>query len=190
MSSHWMQTATGKIFDFENPTPEMIDPVDITLALARTARFNGHVPFYSVAQHSLMVSVYGTEENALIGLLHDATEAYIGDMVAPLKRLPGMEAYRELEAKIWRCIAIRFGLPMAIPPEVKETDLRMLATEKEIFIPQEAKPWELGVEPYSLKTLRRQTMGLTAHMFMTRWGNLQPGVFNDTLEHMIWEAAC
>lgn len=188
----WLQTATGKVFDFENPTPEMICPEDIVLALSRTTRFNGHVPFYSVAQHSLEVSFrFLDAERALIGLLHDAAEAYVGDVVSPLKRMPYMQGYRDLEGRVWAAIASRFELPEEIPEEIEHADLRMCATEKETFIPQEAKPWGLGVEPYaSLKVPSPQPPAVIAKSFARRWAYLVPGAFNGCDMRRIWQAKC
>ena len=80
----WILTWSGKRFDLFEPTPEMIDPRDIAQALGTIARFNGHTKeHYTVAQHSVIVANLVPPEHQLAALLHDATEAYIGDMVRP-----------------------------------------------------------------------------------------------------------
>lgn len=123
MSSGRIRTFTGKMVDLVNPTEPMIDIRDIAHALSRICRFGGHIDsFYSVAQHSIVCSNRVPQELALCGLLHDATEAYIGDMVRPLKYLPQMAFFRDTEQKIWEVIARRWGLPDHIPDAVKKVD--------------------------------------------------------------------
>jgi len=95
----WFLTASGKRFWPLDPRPEDICIEDIAHALSHICRFGGHVREpYSVAQHSVIVSMIVKPENALYGLLHDAAEAYAGDMVRPLKR--GMPAYRSIESAV------------------------------------------------------------------------------------------
>ena len=108
--------------------PEDIDLVDIANALARQCRFLGHVAgFVSVGEHSLVVSrlLEQRGESPLIqatGLLHDASEAYLGDISGPLKRLPAFDGYREVEEHVERVIAAKYGLPFPYPPIVKVCD--------------------------------------------------------------------
>src|SRR4051812_20612492 len=83
----WMQTYTGRAFWPLDAQPEDVDPLDIAAALSMLCRYGGHVSrFYSVAEHCLLMSEAVAPEHALWALLHDATEAYMGDMVRPLKR--------------------------------------------------------------------------------------------------------
>lgn len=109
-------------------SPEDVDLVDIANALARQCRFLGHVSgFVSVGEHSLVVSRLLEErgESPLIqatGLLHDASEAYLGDISGPLKRLPAFDGYREVEEHVERVIAAKYGLPFPYPPIVKVCD--------------------------------------------------------------------
>jgi hypothetical protein len=93
-------------------------------------RFNGHTSRpYSVAEHSLLGAALCPAPCRLAFLLHDATEAYLGDVLGPLKRLPMFGGYRELEAQLARVIALRFGLPLLMTKTVEVIDKRMLATE-------------------------------------------------------------
>jgi uncharacterized protein len=132
----WLQTYNGIAFDLRNPTEEMITIEDIAHALSNIGRFNGHARvFYSVAQHSVHVAdLVSHEENALEGLLHDAHEAYVGDMISPLKWLMREDdhecAYPEIVRRIDRLIRQKFGLPRHLSEEVLHWDLRMLHTEK------------------------------------------------------------
>ena len=106
---NWILTQTGKRFDLFEPDADMIDPRDIAHSLAHLCRFNGHTrEFYSVAQHSCLVADLVPTEHKLAALLHDATEAYIGDMVRPLKQW--MHAYQDVETWIWERICTRFSI--------------------------------------------------------------------------------
>lgn len=135
-------TRSGRVFDYLNPTPDMIEIEDIAWGLAKTGRFanqlRGHV-FYSVAQHSWLVAWATPVQHRLSGLLHDATEAYVGDMVAPLKQL--CPDYKAVEDRVWRAIAQRFDIPEELDPSVKAADLRALHTEKRAFSPDPRDEW-------------------------------------------------
>ena len=103
---------------------------DIAHALSVQCRFGGHTRvFYSVAEHSVRVSQFCRPEDALWGLLHDASEAFLCDVPAPLKSLPAFEAYRAAEHTLQRIIAVRFGLPAEQPTSVTEADQAMLRIE-------------------------------------------------------------
>lgn len=141
-------TATGKSFDLYQPDPERIDPRDISHALAHLCRFNGHTrEFYSVAQHSVLVAELVPEEHKLAALLHDATEAYIGDMVRPLKQW--MHAYQDVEDWLWTCVCARFDLDTELPTDVHRADLIALATERRDLMPTDPAIWDclVGIEP-------------------------------------------
>lgn len=127
-------TATGRYFDFANPDPDSIDINDIACALSRICRFTGHTTqSYSVAQHCVYVSHVVPEKYALQGLLHDAAEAYLGDVSSPLKQL--LPDYKVIEQRIEAAICAKFGLPFPLHPTIKKADLRMLVTERREFMP-------------------------------------------------------
>jgi 5'-deoxynucleotidase YfbR-like HD superfamily hydrolase len=128
----WFQTYTGKVAYAIDPRTEDIDIRDIAHALACICRFGGHSrQFYTVAQHSVLVSVTCHPDFALIGLLHDAAEAYLGDVIRPLKlELPD---YRRIEKRWEACIGECFGIGSSLavlPDNVKQADLCLLATER------------------------------------------------------------
>ena len=116
-------------FDFYplNLEVETVKLVDIAHALSNICRFGGHVStFYSVAQHSVLVSEHC--EDSIWGLFHDAAEAYIGDMISPIKR--EFNDFRLMEVKCLDKIAEYLGLSLPVPDEVIQMDLRMLQTER------------------------------------------------------------
>jgi len=148
---NWIQTYSGRQFFPMDPRPEDIDPVDIAHALSNVCRFTGHVSgFYSVAQHSVLISERVPEEDALWGLLHDASEAYIADVARPVKRSEEMLPYREVERKLMLAVCLRFCLPIEMPASVAEADHRMLWTEKRDLMADEPAPWGDPVEPYRI----------------------------------------
>lgn len=144
----WIKTFTRKHFNYAKPTPESICIEDIAQALSHECRFAGHLPqFYSVAQHSVLVSRIVSPEFALEALLHDAHEAYCKDIPSPLKRL--IPDYRGIENSIDFVIRHKFGLPAELSPDVKHADLVMLATERRDLGIDDGERWPMldGIEP-------------------------------------------
>jgi hypothetical protein len=137
----WMLTASGLQFWPLDPRADEVEIGDIAHGLAHQGRYNGQTSRpYSVAQHSVHLSDYfaarGDEELARWALLHDAAEAYIGDMIRPLK--PIFLSFMEIERKIERCIFDRFDLKGEIPEAVKDADTRILTDEFIFLFPKEA----------------------------------------------------
>ena len=140
----WMQTASGRAYWPIDPRPEDVFIEDIAHALGHICRYAGHCStFYSVAEHSVLVSLLVPPEHALAGLLHDATEAYCVDVPRPLKRhLPD---YQEIEERNWRVIATRFGLPAELPQCVHDADIAICLAEKEaLMLPSPRDDWAQG----------------------------------------------
>lgn len=148
-------TYRGIAFDLLNPKASMIDIEDIAHGLAYQCRFNGQTNhFYSVAQHSVMVASLVPKPLRLVALLHDAAEAYLGDMVRPLKAL--IPEFSRFEAKVATAIGEAFGVELAeIPKEVKRADLIALATEKRDLMPASTEPWPQinGIVPLPTRIL-------------------------------------
>lgn len=143
-----IQLASGRPFYLLDPRPNEVHIEDITASLSKLCRYSGHVhTFYSVAQHSVLCADYLRPhggEAQLAGLLHDAAEAYIGDISRPLKvalddRAPGVLA--RIEHRIMGVIASRYGLDFPFPPIVKHADNVLLATEKRDLMPDIGAPW-------------------------------------------------
>lgn len=181
----WITTFTGKKFDYVDTTPDMIDIADIAHSLAAQVRFNGHTKQpYSVGQHSMGVAMWTYQKTndkniGLQGLLHDATEAYIGDMVSPLKAM--IPAFKQYEDWLWAIIAAKFGVPVEMHEVVKEADLRILLTEKHEMINNDHTPrWELEdvVEPLPIKIVI-QPFEVVRKQFMEVFHFLSDNVAND-----------
>src|SRR5437868_2917508 len=117
----WMQTSSGVAYYPLDPLPGDINIEDIAHALSNLCRFGGHCRrFYSVAEHSILVSRVVPRQHALQGLLHDATEAYMVDVPRPLK--VELDNYARIEDLNWRCIAAVFGVPYEMHESVKRAD--------------------------------------------------------------------
>lgn len=136
----WINTLSGKHFNFLNITPDSICIDDIAGALSNICRFTGHLQdFYSVAQHSVHASYLVPAEYALEALMHDAAEAYCNDISAPLKGL--LPDYRAIEHSVDSVIRQKFRLPSEMSNSVKRADLIMLATERRDFDMDDGTPW-------------------------------------------------
>lgn len=133
----WIQTYSGRRFCPTNPNPEAIVIQDIAHALSMQCRFSGHTKqFYSVAQHSVGVSYLCEGPDALWGLLHDASEAYLVDIPSPLKRSGKFDPYLEFERKMMSAVCKRFGLSEEEPASVKRADRMLLSIEaNELMFP-------------------------------------------------------
>jgi len=148
MSNSWIQTYTIQKFFPLNPNPENIFIEDIAHALSMQCRFSGHVRyFYSVAEHSVHVSNICKPEFAKHALLHDASEAYLVDIPKPLKDSGQFESYKQAEFILQNMIYKKFGLNEEEPANVKEADVKMLATEAKFLFSSFHPDWKLPVEP-------------------------------------------
>lgn len=153
----WIATAHNRRFDFSNLNPDAICLEDIAHSLSQTCRFNGMCNrFYSVARHSYNMALYaqGRGDDPVIVkqcLLHDASEAYMGDMVSPLKEL--FPEFKKLEKNIQAMVYEKYGLPSETLPEVKDLDLRIMVLEKIKLFDDKAPKWELEdyVEPLGME---------------------------------------
>lgn len=165
----WIQTHTGRMAFPLEPTPAVIVIEDVAAALSKICRFNGHCLgqyAYSVAQHSVLVSRLCLTK-PLAGLLHDAAEAYLGDIAKPVKvELDRISkgALSQIEERLLVAIGEAFLVPFEdlVCEEVRYADRVMLATEKRWLMTAEPWPWhpmaepcELIVEPWPPAVARR-----------------------------------
>lgn len=156
----YISTYLGNRFWPEEPRIDRIALEDIAHGLAYQCRFNGQTrAFYSVAQHSLLVARILPPHLQRAALLHDAAEAYLGDIVKPLKRL--LPDFARIESGVTALIAQAFGVdfgsdaPEAPEPRraiyraIKHADMVALATEKRDLMPHSTEAWSYlrGFEP-------------------------------------------
>ncbi len=144
----WMQTYFVKKFSFLDPQPEDVCFDDIIVSLSQMCRFNGHCNgFYSVAQHSLNVGCL-VDTNKYTTLLHDAPEAYYGDLSTPFKVALEQKVgsgLQDILDKIDKVVAEALKYNYPTPNEVKHADVIMLATEKrDLMLPLD---WDIELPP-------------------------------------------
>lgn len=150
----WIQTRSGQRFDLVHPTSAMVVLDDIAHALSLMNRYTGHTVMpYSVAQHSIFVALHVSDNARPYALLHDAEEAYTGDLSSPMKcalrSLSSENAYGALTDGIRKAIFRRFGLQYPPPPklweEVKKADWLALSTEKRDLLEHDLSwhDWEI-----------------------------------------------
>ena len=140
----YVETRSGKKVTFLDPKRDDIDITDIAYALANQCRFNGHcAPFYSVAEHSVAVSSLLPPELQLAGLLHDAAEAYLGDIPSPIKQFLG--EYCDIEDKLLAVIMDKYNVTYLEEEAniVKQADLQQLRTEAHYLIPSGGEDWTI-----------------------------------------------
>jgi uncharacterized protein len=174
----WMQTFTGVQFWPMDPRTEEIRIEDIAHSLSNQCRYAGHCKsFYSVAQHSVLVSEIVPPEFALWGLLHDAQEAYLIDLPRPIKRVSEIGVqYKIVESALAIVVASRFGLQLPEPLEIKWADNVILMTEKrDVMGPSPAK-WVECAEPLTF-TIVPWSPDLAEHLFLERFHELFPAAF-------------
>lgn len=180
----WLQTNGGQAFDLLAPDPGVVSIEEIAHALAHQCRYNGHVRHhYSVAEHCVLVSQWlearhGVRQLAAGGLLHDAAEAYIGDLAAPVKLAlppPALDAWRAIEEGVEGaiCSALGVGQAWLHDPRVKEADTRLLLDERAELMAPPPRPWPIArpplgvrIEAYAPEEARRQ--------FLKRWREVRP----------------
>lgn len=144
----WIQTFSGRRFNPTNPNPEAIVIQDIAHALSMQCRFSGHCKkFYSVAQHSVYVSYICNDEDALYGLLHDSSEAFLVDIPRPLKHSGTFQAYIDFETVMQKAVCKRFGLDEVEPASVKRADSVILSTEARDLMSPHHPDWRQTAEP-------------------------------------------
>jgi 5'-deoxynucleotidase YfbR-like HD superfamily hydrolase len=139
-----LETWSGYFYEFLDPKQEQIHIVDIAYALSNKARFSGHTQFYSVAEHSVAVAKRLPKRLQLAGLLHDAAEAYLGDIPSPLKHF--LPDFKRIEAINELAINKKFKLDkltQADWAEVKQADLQALFNEARVLITSQGRDWSM-----------------------------------------------
>lgn len=187
----WIETRSGKRFDYDNPSPDSIDIDDIAYALSNLCRFTGHVRFFSVAEHSVLVAGRVAPELRLAALLHDASEAYLGDIASPLKYL--LPDYKRIEARVEACIFDRFNISHRLDDwaKIKHADQDALLTEAHYLIPSKGLEWgdwtklfkvEEKFQPHCLPPAQAYRLFMAAYKSITKELEDAPGNVPGRLE--------
>lgn len=178
-TNHCLLTYSGQYVNVIDPDPATINIADIAHALSQINRFGGHTRTpYTVAQHCVLVSQIVPLEFRLHALLHDAAEAYFGDLMYPIKYLPQvMQNYRDLEGAMQAAIFKKFGLGMAQSDPcrnaIRTADLIMLATERRDLMHPDATPWPILHDVKPLAYRIRPLLSLSAEgEFLSRFKSL------------------
>ena len=161
-----VSTKSGRRVSLLNPSPSQIVIGDIAHGLAHQCRFNGQTnKFYSVAQHSVLVASILPRELRLAGLLHDASKAYLGDVVQPLKDL--LPEYQSIEANFCEVLGARFGVNLQHNDAIQHADLVVLATERRDLMPMDTADWSSisGITPLS-RTIKPKSPEAASAQFM------------------------
>jgi len=189
-----LTTFGRKRYNFINPTVDAISIHDIAHSLSLLCRYNGHTPqFYSVAEHSVLVSRILPDDLALVGLLHDATEAYVGDMSRPCKKslrfinwasnpMTGppqddcSSDYDMLESIAWGVICERFGLQQGQYPEaVRDADMVVCANEIAVMGWEDVALSQYFDAPFDRGKIKFLSSECAEELFLDRWRDLYKG---------------
>lgn len=169
-----IKLSSGRWYDFTQPTPMSIH--EVAPALAKLCRFTGQCEiFYSVAQHSVLVSYLIEPKYAFWGLMHDAPESVIADINSPLKRMLG--DYKTIESRVGSVIMNGFGLNGPEPQAVKDADMMAFVYEQYSYMNQDAEmvKWVKKHIPQlhqGIGILAPKTVEESYSMFMKRYKEL------------------
>ncbi len=153
----WIETLSGRRFHFENPRVDDVDLYDVATVLSRLCRYNGHtIRWYSVAEHCCLMADWTMRQpgaaprDGLTALHHDDAEYIIGDLVRPIKvTLPD---FKEIETRIDRAVALRFGTEYPFPQWLKDADSRILRDERIHVMNPSGNNWGIdGLEPLGVR---------------------------------------
>lgn len=138
-------TVGGRKVDLYEFGPRDVDVETIAHSLSLLCRYNGHSKGHlSVARHSIWVASKLPPRLKLAGLFHDSAEAYVGDIIRPLKHTGTMTEYLDLESSILRVIATEVGFRYPLDRAVKAADTQVLV-EIELPEPDGARyTWDSG----------------------------------------------
>lgn len=174
-------TLSGKFFDILKPEEYTFDIEEIATSLSNICRYTGHVnSFYSVAEHSVLVSRIVPKRLALAGLLHDASEAYLGDVSSPLKKL--LPEYKRIEERVQQAIAKQFGLGGNLShTAIHEADKRMYWQERQGIANNGVRDnlWHQSLRATRKVEAKGMSPSMARRMFMTEYKR----IVNETQVH-------
>lgn len=157
MSSSRISLISKGFFDFVDIQQSEFTLEDIAHNLSRICRYTGAIEkFYSVGQHSVLVSYAVEKEHALAALMHDSSEAFMNDLNSPLKAL--IPTYKRLEIKVEKEIFKRFSLKFPMHPSIKVADTNILQAENYYLRGMDNKlgPYFKKIQPWSMEKSKRE----------------------------------
>lgn len=192
----WMQTHSGTALDLSRPDPSDVRLHDVAHALAHLCRYNGHTSrHYSVAEHCCHVADYLEDRSAVVyrhlglaggglgaelalaGLLHDASEAYVGDLTFPMQQALGADAriaVRGMHDRVWWAISAALHVPTFIDihaTAVKWVDRQILLDERNALMGEPPRPWDVPGEPLGV-TIRGWSAATAKGQWLVRYARL------------------
>jgi hypothetical protein len=185
-------TVSGNYFYFDDVQNSDYTIEDIAHALSHIGRYTGHTKiFYSVAEHAVRASYIVPSEHALAALMHDSSEAFLGDIASPLKAM--LIEYKMIEEYVEEEIFKKFGLPFPMHSEIKKADLIMLATEKRDLMPATKVQWDVlkGVIPLDQEIVPVNS-SIAKMIFLRRFKELkgerrESNTFTELVENVMWQ---
>ena len=174
----WMHTSMCKRFYPKDPRPEDISISDIANGLALTSRYSGQGEigrYYSVAEHSLLMTECAARwgwptKSLLCVMLHDAAEAYLGDLTSPVKQAVGA-GYKIVEERVQNAILEKYGLR----PTEKECHLRIKELDQSIVLNEQRyvmrywQPWPSNAQPLEGVNIRGWSPMQAKIKFLNTW---------------------
>ncbi len=188
VTNNTIRCDSGLYFDLANPSVFAVNINDIASALSKICRFGGHCrTFYSVAEHSCHAAQIALDDDqpmecVVAVFLHDATEAYVGDMVKPLKdMLPG---FKEVEKRVANAIGECFGIDFdKWHSVIREIDLAMLIAERRELFTVDSLVWVDELKARTVKPdFRRHGPEEAQRAFLKMWKML--GDICEGIEHL------
>ena len=144
-AGQYKETFTGKKFYVLDVQPEDICIADIAHSLSLQCRYNGHCSqFYSVAEHSVLIALHAMNEghtypDIMRALMHDAVEAYIGDIPKPVKL--SIPALMKAEDEIEGIIMDKYGLARGKADWLEDYDYRITIDERAKLMSDSGNEW-------------------------------------------------
>ena len=182
MNNNYVRTYTGRKFYPNDPESLEVDIEDIAHALSNVCRYNGHlIPFFSVAEHSVYVSLTAGKIDQglqLQGLLHDASEAYLPDMPTPIKDI--LPDFKALEKRLQQHIFKSLNIPYPLSPTIKEIDTRIRWDEircMQIWNPNEGQLFNgigIMINPLSSRDAETAFMQAYYKLISSSFGQKEP----------------
>jgi hypothetical protein len=164
IEKRWMETLSGIRFYPLEAEVDKFSIKDIAHALSNICRWGGHTCYhFSVAQHAHIMSHLVSKENAMEALMHDATEAYLGDIPTPIKRL--FPEYLDIEDKLAKKLAVKYKYTYPYPAQVYKYDTVMKKIEHDVLLLRKESPYCIKIERLSQEEAER--------LFLTRYNELK-----------------